>query len=86
MAGKPNLSVEETARWLGVTPRTVYRLVKRGRLPGFKVGGQWRFNRRMLESWVANQVTKKVTSKRRVGDASDDSTENLLPQIFSSVR
>ena len=58
MADKPNLSVEETARWLSVTPRTVYRLVKGGRLPGFKVGGQWRFSRAILEAWVADEVTK----------------------------
>lgn len=52
-----NLSVEEVAHWLGVAPRTVYRLVQQGRLPGFKAGGQWRFSQQMLESWVADQVT-----------------------------
>lgn len=57
MADKPNLSVEEVARWLDIDTRTVYRMVKQGKLPGFKAGGQWRFNRQMLESWVADQVT-----------------------------
>jgi len=57
MDGNINLSVEEVARWLGVTSRTIYRLVQHGQLPGFKVGGQWRFSQQMLESWVADQVT-----------------------------
>ena len=64
MIRKENLSVEEVAHWLGLAPRTVYRLVQRGRLPGFKAGNQWRFNQKMLESWVSDQVTiKRVRGK-----------------------
>lgn len=50
------LSVEEVATRFGVNPTTVYRLVQKGVLPAFKLGGQWRFNPEMLESWVADQV------------------------------
>lgn len=64
MADKPNLSVEETARWLGVTSRTIYRLVKSGQLPAFRVGGQWRFSRAILEAWVADEVTKTQRKSR----------------------
>lgn len=53
------LTVEEVATRFGVNPTTVYRLVQRGLLPGFKVGMQWRFSRDMLESWVTDQVTIK---------------------------
>ncbi len=51
------LSVEAVAKRFGVNSTTVYRLAQRGVLPGFKVGGQWRFSEAMLESWVADQVT-----------------------------
>ena len=57
MTEKPNLSVEEVARWLGVDARTVYRLAKRGKLPGFKAGSQWRFNQELLQVWMTEQVT-----------------------------
>ena len=56
---KPYLSVEDLARRFGVNPTTVYRLVQRGLLPGFKVGMQWRFSREMLESWITDQVMIK---------------------------
>ena len=56
---KSYLSVEEVATRFGVNPTTVYRLVQRGLLPGFKVGMQWRFSRDMLESWVTDQVMIK---------------------------
>lgn len=57
MADKAYLNIDDVARWFGVTSGTVYRLAQRGDLPGFKVGGQWRFSEEMLEAWVADQVT-----------------------------
>lgn len=61
---KSYLNVEEVAKRFGVNPTTVYRLVQRGLLPGFKVGVQWRFSRDMLESWVTHQVMIKKGRKR----------------------
>ncbi len=57
MAEKTYLSIHEVAKHFGVTPTTVYRLAQRGKLPGFKIGNQWRFSPSMLESWVADKVT-----------------------------
>jgi excisionase family DNA binding protein len=39
----------------GVDEKTVYRLVKRRELPGFKVAGAWRFKRTDIESWIERQ-------------------------------
>ena len=50
-------SVEDVAKRFGITATTVYRLAQRGVLPGFKIGGQWRFSPEMLESWVVDQIT-----------------------------
>ncbi len=57
MSDKSYWSVEDVAKRFGITATTVYRLAQRGVLPGFKIGGQWRFSPEMLESWVADQVT-----------------------------
>ncbi|MBI4598045.1 MAG: helix-turn-helix domain-containing protein [Candidatus Omnitrophica bacterium] len=57
MTQPPNFSIHEAAQWLGVSARTVYRLSQSGRLPGFKVGNQWRFSQELLERWAADQVT-----------------------------
>ena len=57
MIEKSYLSIEEVAGRFGVNPTTVYRLAQRGTLPGFKVGGQWRFSPEMLEAWISVQVT-----------------------------
>lgn len=59
MAEKLYLSIEEVAKRFSVNVTTIYRLVQRGALPGFKVGNQWRFAEDLLESWAADQVTVK---------------------------
>ena len=56
MNEKKYLSVEEVARQFGIDRTTVYRLAQRNILPGFKVGGQWRFSQQMLETWVSQRV------------------------------
>ena len=57
MNGEQYLTIGEVAKKMGVNATTVYRLAQKGRLPGFKVGSQWRFSVEQLESWVADQVT-----------------------------
>lgn len=52
---KPYLTVEDVAQRFGVNITTVYRLAKRGRLPAFKVGNQWRFSESRLDEWVADR-------------------------------
>jgi len=34
---------------------TIYRMLESGRLPGFKVGGHWRFARADIEAWIEQQ-------------------------------
>lgn len=43
------LSPEEAAAYLRVNPQTIYRNLRRGRLPGAKVGRQWRIRRTDLD-------------------------------------
>jgi excisionase family DNA binding protein len=52
-------TAEEIAKYLRVHPYTVKRLTRAGKIPGFKVGGQWRFDVREIEEWKKNPGTKK---------------------------
>lgn len=56
-AHKSYLTVEDVAQKFNVNTTTIYRLIQQGKLPGFKIGGQWRFKEDMLDDWVADQVT-----------------------------
>jgi PTS system nitrogen regulatory IIA component len=44
------------AEYLHITPMQVERLAVRGRLPGRKVGGQWRFSRAEMHHWLEDQI------------------------------
>jgi len=48
--------VKELSNYLRVHPSTIYRLLKRGDLPGFKLGSDWRFNLEAIDRWRINQV------------------------------
>lgn len=51
------LTVAETCRYLKVSPRTLYRYIQDRRLPGFKLGKEWRFVRTDLEHWLRERST-----------------------------
>lgn len=46
------LTVSEVATFLRVNRSTVYKLIRRGELPAFKIGSDWRFNRVQIEALV----------------------------------
>lgn len=49
------LTTEEVLDYLQVNLRTVYRLIKAGKIPAVRVGRQWRFRRRDLDAWLEAQ-------------------------------
>lgn len=46
------LTVRQLQELLQVDRITIYRMLGDGRLQGFKVGGQWRFSRQAIDSWL----------------------------------
>ena len=50
------LTIREVAEYLKVTEKTVYGLAQRRQIPGFKVGGQWRFKRADIDRWIEKQT------------------------------
>jgi excisionase family DNA binding protein len=49
------LTTEEVLEYLQVNLRTVYRLIKAGRIPAVRVGRQWRFRKGDLDAWLESQ-------------------------------
>lgn len=49
------MTLKEVADYLKLAEKTAYRLAAEGKLPGFKVGGSWRFKRADLEKWIEEQ-------------------------------
>jgi len=53
------LTLKEVAAYLKLAEKTAYKLAAEGKLPGFKVGGSWRFKREDIESWIEQQKTSQ---------------------------
>src|SRR5256885_5604419 len=49
------LTTEEVLEYLQVNLRTVYRLIKAGKIPAVRVGRQWRFPKRGIDAWLDSQ-------------------------------
>ena len=54
------LTTEEVLAYLQVNLRTVYRLIKAGKIPAVRVGRQWRFRKRDIDAWLDSQRAAPV--------------------------
>ena len=53
------LTLKEVAEYLKLSEKTAYRLTAEDKLPGFKVGGSWRFRQSEIEKWIDEQSRKR---------------------------
>lgn len=49
------LTLKELSIYLRVHPSTIYRLLRQGELPGFKLGSDWRFSLEAINLWRQRQ-------------------------------
>lgn len=49
------ITIKDVAAYLKLNEKTAYRLVLNGDIPGFKVGGSWRFKRSEIKNWIEKQ-------------------------------
>jgi excisionase family DNA binding protein len=50
------LTVRELAEHLRVHRSTIYRLLRQHRIPGFRINGDWRFDRDEIERWIRRKT------------------------------
>jgi excisionase family DNA binding protein len=59
MVDEAFLTTEDVLDYLQINLRTVYRLIKAGRIPAVRVGRQWRFRKRDIDLWLESQRTQQ---------------------------
>ena len=65
--GDEVLTVQEVAKYLKVTTKTVYDLIRQGSLPSFRVGRAVRCRESAVEAFIEKQLQNSATS----GDAAE---------------
>lgn len=59
MTDEEIFTIREVSSYLELAEKTSYRLASEGKLPGFKVGGSWRFRKSEIDRWIVKQEQKK---------------------------
>jgi excisionase family DNA binding protein len=79
------LTIREVARYLKLPVSTVYRLAERRKLPGHKVGRQWRFHKFVLDDWFRQHA---ATSRSTILIVDDEETirELMVTALASKTR
>ena len=54
------MTLHELTAYLGIHSSTAYRMIKAKRIPAFKVGRDWRFNREHIDQWMAHGGSQHV--------------------------
>ena len=62
------MTVNELSDYLRVHRSTIYRLLKKGEIPGFKIGSDWRFNVEAIDQWRLQQGTGLLESEEHHGN------------------
>ena len=59
------MTVPELAERLNVSTITIYRLLKAGQLPAFRVGSDWRFSADAIAQWMKEREQGMRSAKQR---------------------
>ena len=84
-----DLDVARLADYLHVTPDQVTKMAERGRVPGRKVGGQWRFSEAEIHHWLEDRIglsdtDEELSKVQKVIDRrSKDVTDRPLHELCS---
>jgi excisionase family DNA binding protein len=56
----PVMTVRELSAYLRVHPSTIYKLLRKGELPGFRIGTDWRFNAEVIDRWCSERNLRSL--------------------------
>jgi len=76
MAEDDILTLEEVAKYLRVSERTIYDCAQKGEIPAGKIRTAWRFKKSEIDRWVNEKLTSNSLSSQII---------QILPQSFLSV-
>jgi excisionase family DNA binding protein len=76
------LTTEEVLEYLQVNLRTVYRLIKAGKIPAVRVGRQWRFRKRDIDAWLDSQRPRGGSRQTPTATAPRPTAGNARPRVL----
>lgn len=62
---KEILNTKEVSEYLKLHPFTVNKLAREGKIPAFKIGADWRFDKKLIQKWIHEKISYHQTGKDR---------------------
>lgn len=62
------LSADDACTYLQLSKPGLYKLVRKGKIPGFKLGAVWRFHKESLDKWIQERIQEDTASRSIVRD------------------
>lgn len=57
------MTIKDLSLYLKINEKTIYKLAKKGKLVGVKIGGMWRFKKEAIDNWMIN-AGKEIGEKK----------------------
>ncbi len=61
------MTIGDVAHLFRLKPQTIYRWVQQNKLPGAKIGKEWRFRRSAIERWLDRYMKQQEEAAERDG-------------------
>jgi PTS system nitrogen regulatory IIA component len=55
------MTLEEVAKYLKLKPQTIYNWAQKGKIPGAKIGKEWRFKKSLIDKWFDQHIDDKFS-------------------------
>jgi len=55
---KQVMTIKDIADYMDMHPMTIYKYVKEGKIPAFKIGSSWRIRRDTIKKWIEDNEKK----------------------------
>ncbi len=65
MSAKEVLSIEDACEYLKVAKVTLYKYVRVGSVPAFKMGSRWKFYKESLDDWLKSRVEEDTSARSK---------------------
>jgi PTS system nitrogen regulatory IIA component len=93
------LTIEEAAKYLNVSARTIYDWAQKGEIPAGKIGNIWHFKLESIDRWMHDRMSASKSAKKRIVMNTDaivmrehiallksDNRENALAVLLDTLR
>ena len=82
------LNIEQAVEFLGVSEKTLIKLLREEHIPARKIGREWRFSKQALINWLSTGDSTNYINKNELYQVSKDETgarQDILDSICEKI-